>query len=60
MKAIEDEYNQQRLQLERQRLERLARLALRQDPAAAAATYEQIFRLANRLHRTTRPRVIGI
>ena len=32
--------------LERRRLERLARLAARQNPAEAAATYEQLFRLA--------------
>lgn len=46
IKAIEDEYNEQRLRLERQRLERLAQLAERQGPAAAEATYEQLFRLA--------------
>jgi thiol-disulfide isomerase/thioredoxin len=46
LQTINDDYNQQLLQLDRRRLERLARLAARQNPAAAAATYEQLFRLA--------------
>ncbi|ODT96871.1 MAG: hypothetical protein ABS79_07795, partial [Planctomycetes bacterium SCN 63-9] len=46
IRAINDAYDQQRLQLERQRLESLARLAERQSPAAGAVTYEQLFRLA--------------
>lgn len=46
IQAIDDAYDAQRLQIERQRLESLARLAARQQPAAAAATYEQLFRLA--------------
>ena len=46
LQAIHDEFNQQVLQLERQRLDRLARLAERQDASDAAATYEQLFRLA--------------
>jgi thiol-disulfide isomerase/thioredoxin len=46
LESIIDAYNQERLQVERRRLERLARLAARQNPAAAAATYEQLFRLA--------------
>jgi thiol-disulfide isomerase/thioredoxin len=45
IQAINDAYDAQRLQIERQRLESLARLAARQRPAAAAATYEQLFRL---------------
>jgi thiol-disulfide isomerase/thioredoxin len=46
LQSINDDYNRQLLQLERRRLERLARLAARQDPARAANTYEQLFRLA--------------
>jgi len=46
VKAINDDYNQELLQLERTRLERLGRLAARQNPADAAGTYEQLFRLA--------------
>jgi thiol-disulfide isomerase/thioredoxin len=46
VRAITDEYNQQLLELDRGRLARLAKLAARQNPADAAATYEQLFRLA--------------
>jgi thiol-disulfide isomerase/thioredoxin len=46
LQAINDEYNRQLLQLERQRLERLAQLGARQAPKDAAETYEQLFRLA--------------
>ena len=46
IKSINDDYNRQLLLLERGRLERLGRLAARQNPADAAATYEQLFRLA--------------
>jgi thiol-disulfide isomerase/thioredoxin len=46
IKSIDDEYNQEMLRLDRRRLERLARLAARQNPADAAVTYEQLFRLA--------------
>ena len=46
VKSINDEYSQQVQAVERRRLERLARLAARQNPADAAATYEQLFRLA--------------
>jgi peroxiredoxin len=46
IKSINDEYSQQLQALERRRLERLERLAARQNPADAAATYEQLFRLA--------------
>jgi thiol-disulfide isomerase/thioredoxin len=46
VKSINDEYSQQVQVLERRRLERLGRLAARQNPADAAATYEQLFRLA--------------
>ncbi len=46
IKSINDEYSQQVQALERRRLERLERLAARQNPADAAATYEQLFRLA--------------
>ncbi len=45
-RAIDDDYNRQLLGLERQRLERLAKLASRQPAKDASATYEQIFRLA--------------
>ena len=46
IQAIDDEYNRQVLELARRRLEQLARLAARQTPAEAAATYERLFRLA--------------
>jgi peroxiredoxin len=46
IQSINDDYNRQLLQLERQRLERLSRLAARQSPQDAAGTYEQLFRLA--------------
>src|SRR5690348_12435431 len=46
VQTIDDDYNKELVQLERRRLERLSRLAARQDPADAAATYEQLFRLA--------------
>jgi peroxiredoxin len=46
IQAINDKYEEQRLQLERQRLESLSRLAARQSPNQAAVTYEQLFRLA--------------
>jgi peroxiredoxin len=44
--AIDDEYNRQVLELGRRRLEQLGRLAARQNPGEAAATYERLFRLA--------------
>jgi len=46
IQTINDDYNRELLQLERRRLDRLGRLAARQNPADAAATYEQLFRLA--------------
>jgi thiol-disulfide isomerase/thioredoxin len=46
IQAINEAYSQELLQAERRRLERLALLAARQNPRAAAATYEQLFRLA--------------
>ena len=46
LQAIDDDYSRQLLELDRGRLARLARLAARQDPVAAASTYEQLFRLA--------------
>jgi len=46
IQAIDDTYDRQRLHLERQRLDSLAQLAARQAPAAAAATYEVLFRRA--------------
>jgi peroxiredoxin len=57
VKSINDEFDQQSLQLERRRLERLGRLAAQQNPAEAAATYEQLFRLAinNNLFRDAEP-----
>jgi thiol-disulfide isomerase/thioredoxin len=45
IQAINEQYDQKLLQLDRERLERLGRLAGRQKPADAAATYEQLFRL---------------
>jgi len=46
IQAINQEYNNQLLQIERQRLERLAQLARTQEPKQAAETYEVLFRLA--------------
>jgi thiol-disulfide isomerase/thioredoxin len=46
LRAINEDYARQLLQLERQRLDRLAQLAARQAPQEAAETYEQLFRLA--------------
>jgi len=46
IQAIDEDYDRQLLQLDRSRLERLERLAARQEPSAAAATYERLFRLA--------------
>ena len=46
LKSIDDDYARQLLALERQRLERLERLAARQTPPDAAVTYEKLFRLA--------------
>jgi thiol-disulfide isomerase/thioredoxin len=46
VQKIAEDYQQQLLALDRQRLERLARLASTQEPAAAAATNEQLLRLA--------------
>ena len=46
IRAINDDFDKQLLQLERGRLDRLDRLAQRQEPGEAAATYEQLFRLA--------------
>jgi thiol-disulfide isomerase/thioredoxin len=45
IESITEEYNQQLLELERRRLERLARLAASQPPAEANKTYEHVFRL---------------
>ena len=44
--SIDDDFARELLVLERRRLERLERLASRQNPADAAATYEKLFRLA--------------
>ena len=46
VQAINDEYDRQVVELDRRRLEQLTHLAARQGPGAAAATYEQLFRLA--------------
>ena len=46
VQAIDDDYNRQLLRLDQRRLEQLGRLAARQKPAEAAATYERLFRLA--------------
>ena len=46
LQSINDDYNRQLLQLERQRLERLGQLAARQGPKDAAETHEILFRLA--------------
>ena len=46
IQAINEEYNRQLLQIEKQRLERLAQLAARQPPKDASETYELLFRLA--------------
>jgi len=57
IQSINQEYNDQLLQIERQRLERLAQLARTQEPKDAAETYEMLFRLAlaNNLFREAEP-----
>jgi len=57
LRSLNEDYARQLLQLERQRLERLAQLASRQSPKEAAETYEQLFRLAiaNNLFREAEP-----
>ena len=57
LQSINEDYARQLLQLERQRLERLAQLASRQSPKEAAESYEQLFRLAiaNNLFREAEP-----
>jgi peroxiredoxin len=46
LRAIDDNYNRELLQLEQRRLEALAALAGTQKPDRAAITYERLFRLA--------------
>jgi peroxiredoxin len=46
LKSINDDFDEQLRALERLRLDRMQRLASGQNPADAAATYEQLFRLA--------------
>ncbi len=46
LQTINDDYSRQLLELDRARIARISRLAARQDPVAAASTYEQLFRLA--------------
>jgi thiol-disulfide isomerase/thioredoxin len=46
LQAIDEEYNRQLLELEKERLEKLAQLAARQPPKDALETYELLFRLA--------------
>jgi thiol-disulfide isomerase/thioredoxin len=62
LQTINDDYNHQLVQLERQRLERLAQLAARQTPKDAAETYEILFRLAivNNLFAEAEPAADGI
>ncbi len=57
VQSINDEYNRQLLQLERQRLEQLGRLATRQPTLEATETYAQLFQLAivNNLFREAEP-----
>jgi thiol-disulfide isomerase/thioredoxin len=46
IRAIDDDYNRQVVELARRRLEQLARLAASRKPAEAAAILERLFRLA--------------
>lgn len=46
LQAIHDDFNRQLLGLERQRLDRMARLAASQEPSKAAFTYEHLLRFA--------------
>ena len=57
IQAINDEYNEKLLELEKQRLDKLAKLAAAQSPRDAQETYELIFRLAiaNNLFREAEP-----
>ena len=53
IQVIDEDYNRQLLQLERQRLERLSQLAAQQPPKDAQETYELLFRraISNNLFR---------
>jgi peroxiredoxin len=57
LQEIDEDYNRQLLVLERQRLERLSRLAAQQSVKDADATYELLFRLAiaNNIFREAEP-----
>ena len=57
IQAIDEEYNRRLLELEKQRLEKLAQLAARQPPKESLETYELLFRLAiaNNLFREAEP-----
>ena len=57
IQAIDEEYNRQLLELEKQRLEKLAQLAARQPRKESLETYELLFRLAiaNNLFREAEP-----
>lgn len=57
IESINEDYNNQLLQIERTRLERLAQLAGTQPPKEASETYELLFRLAvaNNLFREAEP-----
>lgn len=57
IQSINEDYNNQILQIERTRLERLAQLARTQEPKEASETYELLFRLAlaNNLFREAEP-----
>ena len=57
VQSIDEDYNRQLLQLERQRLDRLSKLAAQQQPKDADATFELLFRLAiaNNLFREAEP-----
>jgi thiol-disulfide isomerase/thioredoxin len=57
VQAIDEEYNRQLLELEKQRLEKLGQLAARQPQKDSQETYELLFRLAisNNLFREAEP-----
>jgi thiol-disulfide isomerase/thioredoxin len=57
LQSIHEDYARQLLDLERQRLERIAKLAARQSPGEALETYRELFHLAvaNNLFREAEP-----
>jgi thiol-disulfide isomerase/thioredoxin len=62
VQKIAEDYHRQLIDLDRRRLDRLTRLAASQQPAEAAATYEQLLRLAieGNLFREAEPAALAV